>query len=186
MATIDALMTAGTQDNIINLNGIGEPLLDPDFVHRVKQLKKLVGNKIALKFTTNGALISKELVMRLKDAGIYQIDLSIHRPQWVRRAVDVIRKCGIPCVVNVGSIGSPHNWAGQLPAEESVYVEPIGPCEHLKQAWGHVSAEGTVTRCCLDYKLDGAIGSVENIDKLLNTEYGAFALCGTCHHEAKK
>jgi GTP 3',8-cyclase len=57
----------------INITG-GEPLLHPDILEIVKELTKLT-NKIRL--NTNATLLNKELIDKLKDAGVYSLKIGI-------------------------------------------------------------------------------------------------------------
>ena len=176
---VKTLIKRGTQREL-NLNGNGESTLDPDLPQRVRAVKDLMKDEI-LQFCTNGVGVTRELLIKLKDAGVDRIDVSPHSAFHARRVVEYLRQLGIPGVVNFGAILDSHNWAGQLPddaALDEVRIEL--PCHPLIEGRGYIQSEGNITPCCYDFRNLGVFGTVWDID-LLEREIKPFELCETCH-----
>lgn len=76
VSIVDGIATFPNKVPIIDLYGLGEPLLNPEFVSMVRYLK----NKNCcdlIRTTTNGSLLTKNLVDQLADSGIDYIKISI-------------------------------------------------------------------------------------------------------------
>ena len=175
------LCGAGTQ-NEVNMNGNGEPLLDPDIVSRVKRVKEIVGDRPVM-FSTNGLLMTEELAKKLKDTGISKIDVSPHSAYHARICADIFRRVGISGVLNCGAITSPHNFAGQIDSEHSVEIVPEMQkmkCDPLYEGRGYILKEGNITPCCYDYQNLGVFGTIWDID-IFDREIFPYKLCATCH-----
>lgn len=163
-----------------NLNGNGESLLDPKLVERVRKTKAIMKHR-PVGLSSNGILVTRELVDALVDAGLDYLDISPHDAYAARKAYDIIQANGkIRSTYNTGAIVSPHNWAGQLDPEDTVGIRYNIPCHPLIEGRGYISREGIVTPCCYDYKFLGKYGTV--FDKtLLQADIQGFILCKTCH-----
>ena len=182
-ASIDILkilVKRGTQKEL-NLNGNGESLLDPKLLTRIKRLREEFGSKLMLQFSTNAILLNPSMASGLKDAGINRIDLSPHKPKYVRKAVCYLSQAGIRGYINNGPMYCSHNWAGQLEPENTIPIEPKGvPCDPLIEGRVYIHSEGDIVPCCYDYRALGKIGSV--FDKyILSRELKPFELCEKCH-----
>ena len=176
---LDALIERGTQKEL-NLNGNGESLLDPQIANRIKKLRDIFGDELKLQFSTNGVLLNRAIGYKLKEAGIDRIDISPHKPEAVRHAVDVMKEVKIRGYVNNGPLINSHNWAGQLEPENCVRFLPAMQCDPLIDGRAYIQSEGDVVPWCYDYRSLGRIGHVTDSD-ILERELKPFALCKTCH-----
>lgn len=175
---LSELNALGTQ-GIVNLNGNGESLIDPQIVKRVAAVVSIVGPE-RVQFCTNGILLTQELAYELAGAGIRRIDLSIHAPYAARRAFQYLYKAGIQSTLNPGPVTGTHNWAGQLAPEHCVEILPRIDCHPLIEGRAYILSEGDVTPCCYDFQPLGAFGHV-NDDDLLSRVMSDYQLCATCH-----
>jgi hypothetical protein len=175
------LVERGSQGEV-NLNGNGEPLLDPQIVDRIKQTRRAVGPAVKVQFSSNGVLVTKEIAEALKESGIDEVHLSIHSLYHARRAAHLLMDAGVMMRANFLTLISAHNWAGQLEPEHCIPEGrlPILPCDPLERGRAYIQAEGDVVPCCYDYRNIGRFGSVFDND-LLQRDYGRFSLCDTCH-----
>jgi len=174
---LDKLIKAGTQMEV-HLNGNGESLLDPDIVDRARVVKALMGERY-VGLCTNGLKFTQELALEFKRAEIH-VDMSVHSPEHIRKAIYYHRQAGLAGVLNPGAMTMPHNWAGQLEPENCVPIEYTIQCDPLIDGRGYISSEGYVSPCCYDYRLTGAFGHVHDAD-LLELPITDFELCATCH-----
>lgn len=75
---IKKLVKKKTSENIeINIGPQGEPLLYPDIVYLITELKKIPKIKV-ISMNSNGRLLTKQLVQDLMNAGLDRINLSVH------------------------------------------------------------------------------------------------------------
>ena len=173
------LVYKGTQREL-NLNGNGESLLDPELIERIRIIRN-VAPDIPLGMSTNGLAMTQEIALQLRDLGV-RVDVSIHKPEAARKAVDIMRQCGLQGgVINPAVISNSHNWAGQLEDEESVVFTPPGmACTPLIEGRGYILSNGDVTPCCYDFRSLGKFGSVFD-DDLLQRPILPYSLCDNCH-----
>jgi radical SAM protein with 4Fe4S-binding SPASM domain len=73
---LDDLEQFPEQVKVINLYGFGEPLLHPDYIAMVREIKE---RKLCreLRCTTNGLLLSPEMNRQLVDAGVDMVRISV-------------------------------------------------------------------------------------------------------------
>ena len=172
-------VSRGTQAEV-NLNGNGESLLDPDIIERVGTIKEIAGKGVKVQMSTNAVLLTPEIALNLKSAGLDKLHISVHSAYHVRRAVDFLQRMNLEFCVNPGTILTSHNWAGQLEKEDSVFILPKAKCDPLLEGRGYIQAEGDIVPCCYDYRNLGKIGTVFDLN-IFEIEYGKFELCETCH-----
>ena len=170
---LSELCNRGTQQEV-SMQGNGESFLDPQLFKRIARVKYILGSNRLVFMCSNGEILAgkdgEELAIKLKASGLDRCDLSIHRPDWARKAIQNLYKAGIPCIVNPGAITSPHNWAGQLPEEEQVPITVQGvPCDPIAEGRGYVQSYGGVSPCCYDYRGWGSIGNIDD-DKILDRQ----------------
>jgi hypothetical protein len=172
------LVDKNTQKEV-HLNGNGESLLDPQFFERARRVKAIMGNRL-VNVCTNGVNFTEDMAYKLRDVGI-NVDLSIHAPAKIRKALKWYKKAGLKGTINPGVITYPHNWAGQLESEHCVDIDNIKiRCDPLIEGRGYISSEGWVSPCCYDYRLLGVFGHVADTDLLEKPIYD-YELCRTCH-----
>lgn len=178
---IKVLVERGTQKEL-NLNGNGETLLDSRLLSRIQRLRAELGNEIVLQFSTNAILLNPSMAASLKKAGISRVDLSPHKPEFVRKAVCYLVQAGIIGYINNGPMFQSHNWAGQLEPENRVPIEPKGvDCKPLIEGRGYIQSEGDIVPCCYDYRNLGKFAHVLEGELALERRMKPFGLCETCH-----
>jgi len=178
LGILKQLVERGTQREI-NLNGNGESLLHPDLIEYVRKVKEIAGPERQVRLTSNGLVLTQGIALALKDAGLDQLDLSVHSPKHVRQAVQIVRQVGLPGVLAVGAVMYPHDWAGQVDDGVKYIGEPV-PCSPLVDGYGYIQSDGNISPCCYDFRHLGTFGTVFDAD-ILDREYGMYALCDTCH-----
>lgn len=173
------LVERGTQKEV-NLNGNGESLLDPKLIERARAVKDIMGNHGPVMFCTNGVLMTQDIAVKLKDAGVNRIDVSIHSPYHARRCAHILNGIGMNGVIADGAVRSSHNWAGQLEPEHSIEMCYTIPCHPIMEGRGYINSEGDLSPCCYDYRNLGKFGNVAD-DDLLDRPVAPFSLCASCH-----
>ena len=85
ISEVKKLIKKKTSENIeINIGPQGEPLLYPDLVYIITELKKIPKIKI-ISMNSNGRLLTKQLVQDLINAGLDRINLSVHNTDEVKQ-----------------------------------------------------------------------------------------------------
>lgn len=165
------------QQKELNLFGIGEPLLNPEIVDMVRYARQHLPITQVLHINTNGNHLTEKRARELYEAGVNQIDLTIHQNHAVAaRSILILKKIGKPFNISLDPVLHPNNWAGQVdwfPAQQKV------PCPWIPRGQVTIQSNGDVTVCCWDCKCTGKLGTVD--DNLLELEVKPFLLCETCH-----
>jgi len=165
----------GTQGELA-LTGVGEALLHERFAEAVLLARDVIGRDRSLTFSTNGILLTDELLDKIEVADP-TIFISLHRPEVAALAVERVKKRtrGPLCYgVNAAFVHSSLNWAGQVNWHVSHIKQT---CTYLRDGWAVVRADGGVGTCCWDAESEsGHIGTVWD-------EFGTFV---TAPHEACK
>lgn len=157
----------------LSLTGVGEALLNPEFMSMVRYARSVY--KGAIIFSTNGLLLTEEVVKELAKLKVY-VYISLHRPEVAKKAIDIAKQYQILIDVNYQFATSSFNWAGQVDWEVTA---PKIKCAYLTEGWSAVLQDGTVTTCCMDAEGINTIGHVDDqIGSLTTTVKG---LCKTCH-----
>lgn len=172
----------GTQKEL-NLAGIGESTLHPEFETMVRMAHKVVnGTDCKLILATNGIEIVKrpELADVLKECDVWTW-VSLHRPEKAGPAVEILKKAGVLRGVSADPSMSSIDWAGQVDWFVSTNVKG------QKCFWTHEGrvvalADGRISRCCLDAEGIGVLGNVYDDLTMLST--GPYDLCLNCHLDA--
>ena len=168
----------GTQAEV-NVNGTGESCLDPQLPRRIRAVKDIMGDR-QVQFCTNGLNMTKILAGNIKSAGIDRIDISVHNIYYARKCAEIFADVGITGIFSMGALLTPHDWAGQLPAEYKPMVIHPMPCDPIIEGRGYISKEGSISPCCFDYRLLGVFGTVFD-DDIMDREVKPYELCKTCH-----
>lgn len=164
----------------LNLFGIGEPTLHPDLVEYVRYARRKLPFSQVLHLNTNGNNMTEGLARDLKDAGISEIDITLHEDHRVAaRTIRVLRKAGIVGKLSIDPVVFPNNWAGQVDWLEPEYN--AGPCPWLNRGQVMIMSDGSITRCCIDAFATGVMGTVDG--SLSDMDVTPFDLCRSCHHE---
>lgn len=166
--------------NELNLTGIGESTMHPDFVRFVHMARDIVGWNCNILFTTNGLLITEELAQAIRPTGVKAF-VSAHRPEKAGPAADILRRHGMLLSVSFDPMMGAINWAGQV-EWEGVIKAPHRECFWVKQGKAIVLADGRLSRCCLDSTGEGVFGHVTDFDGEW-PETSPWHLCHTCDQD---
>lgn len=167
----------GTQREL-NLAGIGESTLHPNFVEYVSLARAAVGPVTTLIFATNG-LIHDEAMIRALVPYHPVVWVSLHRPEKAGLALELYQKHGLLGGVSTDPSTNANDWAGQVKWKNS--PGNAIPCPWLRAGHAMAMADGRITTCCLDATGAGVVGHV-------GLEPGSvaiapYALCRTCNQE---
>lgn len=160
--------------NELNLAGIGESTMHPDFIEFLALARKVVGDGCALVLATNGLLVTPELA---KEMARYKpmVWVSMHRPEKAGPAIEALRAAGILNGVSADPSVASINWAGQV--DWHVSAAPRN-CDWIAGGRAFVLADGRVSRCCLDATGKGVFAHVR--DNLAEMRTSPWELCRTC------
>jgi len=162
----------GTQVEL-NLAGIGESTMHPDFVEMVHYAAAELPT-IHLVLATNGLLMTEELAHAIKDTGI-NVFVSLHRPEKAARAVEALRSAGIFNGVSTDPATAATDWAGQVK-----WVRSMAPRDCMWVRGGKVfcMSDGSIKPCSLDGRRGEILGTVW--DDVSNMTTHPYSLCMTC------
>lgn len=178
---------AGTQSEL-NLAGIGESTLHPEFVTFVRLAREAVGPKVKLTFATNGIAPGAwgghpDLDAMIRALVPYRpaVWVSLHRPEKAARAVEAYRRAGLLEGVSADPSINANTWAGQVDwfVSQTTVEEPL-ECQWLRDSKAMVMADGRITTCCLDASGAGVIGHVVH-NEIGDVYTKPYDLCRTCH-----
>lgn len=160
----------------LNLAGIGESTLHPDFVRNVFLAREAVGPRVNLVLATNGLLMTDEMAKAIAPARP-SVWVSLHRPERAGPAVEALKRAGILSGISADPSLAAVDWAGQVQWHVSA---PKGrPCPWIQSSMVMVMSDGRVTRCCFDSTGKGVIATVD--DDLGQHATSPWDLCSTCH-----
>lgn len=165
----------------LNLAGIGESTMHPDFVRFVFMARAAIGWDRDLILATNGLLMTPELAREIAPTKM-RVWVSLHRPEKAGPAVEALSSAGILAGVSADPSVSSVNWAGQVKWHVSTPMKG-SPCPWVQPGRVFVLSDGRIARCCFDAKADDVLGSVD--DNLSKMYTSAYSLCATCHHVAE-
>lgn len=163
----------------LNLAGIGESTLHPEFVRFTHLAREAVGPYIDLVLATNGLLMTEELAKAIAPARP-KVWVSLHRPEKAGPAVEALKHAGIYSGSSADPSLAAVDWAGQVQWHVSA---PNGkPCPWIASSMVMVMSDGRVTRCCFDSTGSGVIAHID--DDLSQHATSPFDLCAACHLDA--
>lgn len=169
-------VSIGQQDEL-NLAGIGESTIHPDFISFLAQARLVMGDKKII-FATNGIQITDEQV---REMAYYkpEVWVSLHQPKKAAEAVSLYRKYGLLKGVSIDPAVNANDWAGQVKWKTD---DPGNmACQWLRSGKVMVMSDGRITTCCLDATGAGVIGHVD--DAIGSLQSKPYSLCKTCHQE---
>lgn len=161
----------------LNLAGIGESTMHPEFVRNVFLAREAVGPDVRLVLATNGLLMTRELAMALKPTGIW-VWVSLHRPERAGPAIENLKAAGLLHGVSADAAIDSVDWAGQVKWHVSTRQKGE-PCPWVKPGRVFILSDGRVARCCFDATADDVIGTVD--DDLTTLQTAPYKLCASCH-----
>lgn len=161
----------------LNLAGIGESTLHPEFARYVSLARKAVGWDCDLILATNGLLMTPELAREIAPTKI-KVWVSMHRPEKAGPAIEALKSAGILSGVSADPSLAAIDWAGQVKWFRSA---PEMRCQWVPNGRVFVMADGRVSSCCLDANSTGVIGTV--FDDLKSLQTKPYKLCQTCEYK---
>lgn len=162
----------------LNLAGIGESTMHPEFVRNVYLAREAVGERVELIITTNGLLVDDKLAAALVGAHP-RVFVSAHRPERAGLAIEALRKVGLLAGVSFDPSVAAVDWAGQV--KWFVSAPKGSPCPWVSSGRAFVMSDGRVSRCCFDSDGRGVFATLD--DDLLKFATSPYSLCKTCHHD---
>lgn len=163
----------------LNLAGIGESTMHPEFVRNVFLAREAIGEQTDLILATNGLLMDDALAQAIAPTRI-RVWVSLHRPEKAGPAVEALKRAGILAGVSGDPSIAAVDWAGQVNWFVSTPQKGV-PCPWVKPGRVFILADGRVARCCFDATADDVIGTVD--DDLTHLQTAPYKLCATCHHD---
>lgn len=160
----------------LNLAGIGESTMHPDFVEFVALAREAVGWDCNLILATNGLLMTDEMAAAIQP---YKpmVWVSAHRPEKAGLAVEVLKRHGLFVTISSDPTIAAIDWAGQV--DWHVSAPPMS-CTWLPSGKVFVTSKGELLPCCLSGDDSGKIGNIMD-DDLLSLKTGDYDLCKDCN-----
>jgi hypothetical protein len=172
------MFVVGYGQRSLNLAGIGESTMHPDFVRNVHLAREAVGPGCELVLATNGIAVTEEMIKGIASAKP-NVFVSMHRPEKAGPAVELCRKHGVFAGASSDPTLAATNWAGQV--KWHVSVPNRRRCMWVMGGLVMVMADGRVTRCSYDASGAGVICTVD--DDLRAHATSAYSLCAGCDQD---
>lgn len=163
----------------LNLAGIGESTMHPDFVEYVKLAREALGWEQRICFATNGLLMTREMAAQLAP---YKptVWVSMHRPEKAKGAIDALREFGLLESPSCDAAYAAVDWARQV--DWKFTADTFGDaCPWKKRGWAFVLADGRISTCCFDADGSGVVGHVN--DEIGSVSGKPYRLCKDCHQD---
>jgi len=161
----------------LNLAGIGESTMHPEFVRNVHLAREAIGPNIPLILATNGVLMTREMAMAIAPTAI-RVWVSLHRPERAALAVEHLKAAGILAGVSCDAAIESVDWAGQVKWHVNTHQKGAA-CPWVKNGRVFVLADGRLARCCFDAQADDIIGTLD--DDIPSLQTAPYKLCRSCH-----
>ena len=165
---------AGRQHEL-NIAGIGESTIHPQFVEFVRLARDTLPN-MELTMATNGVAMTEDIAQELADARV-KVFVSLHRPEKAGLAIEILKRHRILHGVSADPSVAAVNWAGQV--DWHVSAQPT-TCMWLAMGMAIAWSDGRIGTCSFDGQgEDGVIGTVWDEPHTLFSK--PYSLCKTCH-----
>jgi hypothetical protein len=164
----------------LNLAGIGESTMHPDFVRWVHLAREAVGPRCRIVLATNGLLMTDEMAVAIAPADP-MVWVSLHRPEKAGPAVEALKRVGLLAGVSADPALAAMNWAGQV--NWHVSVPERRKCQWVRGGLAFVMSDGRVSSCCLDSDGSGVIDQDIKTADLGHVSTHRYRLCDTCDQE---
>lgn len=161
----------------LNLAGIGESTMHPQFIEFLYRAREAVGTRVSLVLATNGLLMTPELAREMKGAAP-DVWVSVHRPEKAGPAAEMLKAEGLLRGLSTDPAVASVDWAGQVKWAVSTPLKGQ-PCMWVRGGRVMAMSDGRLTRCCFDGEATGVLGSVFDEPESLRTS--AYSLCAGCH-----
>lgn len=170
----------GTQGSL-NLAGIGESTMHPNFIDFIAHARTELGEDQELVLATNGVNMTPELAAAMKWAGggseKFKVFVSLHRPEKAGPAINMLAEAGLmPSGASADPALHATDWAGQIKWKVTAKRTP---CPWVRGGWGVVLSDGRISRCSFDGTGIGVFAHVN--DDLSTAQTSPYSLCRTCH-----
>ena len=171
----------GTQREL-NLAGIGESTLHPQFPAWLRAARTFLGDGVRLIFATNGLIVTQEILGAVEATGT-RVWVSLHRLEKAGLAVEAYRKIGALDGVSADPSINAYDWAGQVEWFNSPRAHPLA-CQWIREGKAFVRADASIATCCVDACGDGTIaGDTRRIGDANLLGIQPYNLCRTCIQE---
>ncbi len=177
----------GTQGSL-NLAGIGESTMHPQFIDFIKYARKELGPKQELVLATNGVALTEEIAQGMAEANgvqdrvnginVFKVFVSLHRPERAALAVEHLKRVALIDNVSCDAAVAGTDWAGQVKWHVSA---ARGACPWVRGGWAVVLSDGRVSRCSFDATGVGVFAHVSDDLRLAQTS--PYSLCKACHQD---
>jgi hypothetical protein len=162
--------------NELNLAGIGESTMHPEFVRNVMWAREAMGWDVGIVVATNGLLMTREMAKAIAPARPAMF-VSLHRPEKAGPAIEILKEFNLLHGVSADPSIAAVDWAGQV--KWKVSAVKGGRCPWVIDGRVFVMADGRVSRCCFDATGEGVIGSI--FDDIEPMQTSPYSLCAKCH-----
>ncbi len=177
LSWVRRFVEAGTQHSV-NLAGIGESTLHPEFVRYVHLAAEAVEGRAHLVLATNGLLMTDDLAAAIADVPI-RVFVSLHRPEKAGPAVEALRRAGIFAGTSTDPATAATDWAGQVKWHRSMV--PDRKCMWVRGGAVFCMSDGRLSACSFDGTGDETIGTVwDDVERL---ETRPYRLCPGCDQQ---
>lgn len=161
----------------LNLAGIGESTMHPEFLDFLAIARELLGPEQHLVLATNGLLVDDALAQAMRPFNP-RVFVSLHRPERAGPAVEALKRAGLIDGVSADPSVAATDWAGQIRWHVSA---ARAQCPWVLGGWGIVLSDGRVTRCSFDATGVGVFAHVD--DDLGRAQTSPYSLCRACHQD---
>jgi hypothetical protein len=175
---VEHFVARGTQHEL-NLAGIGESTLNPEFPAMVAEVRRRFGSDFRIVLATNGVATTEEMVEKIAPFGP-AVWVSLHRPEKAAPAVGLYRKYGLLEGVSTDPATNGNSWAGQVDWPDTPGY--VSPCMWLRYGLAMALADGRITTCCIDASGAGAVARV-TASPVGVADLAPYTLCASCHQE---
>jgi hypothetical protein len=162
----------------LNLTGIGESTLHPDFPLFVRLAREAVGFNVKITIPTNGISMTVELADAVAPYAP-QFWVSLHQPRKAALGVQILGDRGLLAGCSAEPAVKPNDWAGQVDLGPIRPAPRYLPCFWIRMGAAMAMADGRITTCCLDSTGIGVIGHVDDEIGSLRTQ--PYELCRKCY-----
>lgn len=164
--------------NELNLAGIGESTMHPEFVPWVHRAREVMGDAVTLVLATNGLLMDDAMAQAIAPARP-RVYVSLHRPETAQPALLALSRVGILAGVSCDGALASTDWAGQVAWPVTT---PLAgkDCTWVTQGKAVVASNGDVLTCSFDASGASVVGNVTHDLSACATQ--PWAACARCHY----
>lgn len=145
----------GTQGEL-NLAGIGESTMHPQFAEWLPRAREAVGDKQRLIIATNGVTFTENIAKAAAAVNL-RVVVSMHREEVAAQAIKLAKRYGVLDGVSADPALNPNDWAGQVDWHVDRFMNDAIACPWIRGGWAFVLADGRISRCCLDADGSGVL-----------------------------